>query len=121
MLEARGYTKISEASDADFAGIRPGGKYYFTRNQSTIFAFAVGGKWAPGQGVTIVAAHTDSPVYRLKPKTKVQKQGFVQVGVECYGGGLWYTYVTTNEYNQVYIFTILFHSMAYDTFSIVIP
>ncbi len=87
-----GFSRISETSEADFEALAPNGKYYFTRNQSTIFAFVVGGAWRPGNGVSIVAAHTDSPVFRLKPKSKVQKHGFVQVGVECYGGGLWYTW-----------------------------
>jgi aspartyl aminopeptidase len=50
LLDAAGFARISETATAGadaFAALQPGGKYYFTRNQSTIVAFAVGGKFEP--------------------------------------------------------------------------
>eukprot|EP01027_Heterolobosea_sp_BB2_P008377 GEZU01012422.1.p1 GENE.GEZU01012422.1~~GEZU01012422.1.p1 ORF type:complete len:472 (-),score=159.64 GEZU01012422.1:1025-2440(-) len=68
------------------------GRYFFTRNQSTICAFAVGGKYTTGNGFKIVAAHTDSPDLKLKPVSAQSSQNYLQVGVQCYGGGLWHTW-----------------------------
>jgi aspartyl aminopeptidase len=92
LFSQSGYQQIREIDNNWAEIIKPGGKYFFTRNQSSIVAFAVGPKFKPGNGFTITASHTDSPVFKLKPLSKVNKQGFVQVAVQCYGGGLWYTW-----------------------------
>jgi len=70
-----------------------GGKYYFTKNKSSLIAFAVGNKFDNGGGFKIIGAHTDSPNLKLKPFSKKKlTEGYVQLAVECYGGGLWHTW-----------------------------
>lgn len=90
-LLAAGYTQISEKKDSDWKVV-PGGRYFFTRNQSSVVAFAVGGQWKPGNGFSIFGAHTDSPVLKVKPKSKTAAHGYHQVAIETYGGGLWNTW-----------------------------
>ena len=40
-----------------------------------------------------MGAHTDSPVLKVKPVSKIKGSGYMQLGVECYGGGLWHTWL----------------------------
>ena len=56
-LKAAGFQKISERNP--WKGLKTGGKYYFTRNASTIVAFAIGSKYTAGNGFHMIGAHTD--------------------------------------------------------------
>lgn len=55
-LAAAGFQKLSERQEWS---LKPGGRYYFTRNLSTVVAFAVGAKYQPGNGLHMIGAHTD--------------------------------------------------------------
>ncbi|KAF2089258.1 aspartyl aminopeptidase [Saccharata proteae CBS 121410] len=90
-LEKAGFKQIKER-DAWSSTLQPGGKYFLTRNASSIVAFAIGKKWKPGNPIGMIGAHTDSPCLRIKPVSKKSGDGFLQVGVETYGGGLWHTW-----------------------------
>jgi len=91
LLASAGFTKLCE-KDSWTSAVVPGGKYFYSRNMSTVVAFTVGGAYQPGGGFKVIGAHSDSPVLKLKPVTKRSAHGYIQIGVECYGGGLWHTW-----------------------------
>ncbi|CAR28690.1 hypothetical protein ZYGR_0U00480 [Zygosaccharomyces rouxii] len=90
-LDQHGFQELSER-EAWNGKVQRKGRYYVTRNNSSIVAFAVGGKWQPGNAIAITGAHTDSPVLRIKPVSKRKTENYEQVGVECYGGGIWHSW-----------------------------
>ncbi|OBZ83968.1 Aspartyl aminopeptidase [Choanephora cucurbitarum] len=92
LLKAAGFQEIKERDSWNNGTIKRQGKYYFTRNGSAIVAFEVGGKYNPGNGFSIVGAHTDSPCLKVKPISKKEKSGYLEVGVQLYGGGIWHTW-----------------------------
>jgi len=69
------------------------GKYFVTRNQSSIIAFVLGTDDPVETGIRMSGAHTDSPCLKVKPRPETYQQGYLQLGVEVYGGVLlnpWY-------------------------------
>ncbi|KAL4075948.1 peptidase M18 [Scleroderma citrinum] len=92
-LEAAGFRKIRESDNWE-KNLQPRGKYYFTRNQTSLVAFTVPSNWKTGHptGVSIVATHVDSPNLRVRPVSKLSSLGYLQVGVETYGGGIWHSW-----------------------------
>ena len=95
LLDAAGFIRVPNGPSSTTAPMIPGGKYYYTVQNSTLVAFAVGNKVTPSSfGFHIIGGHTDSPNFRIKPKSnKIPKKASVtQLSVECYGGGLWHTW-----------------------------
>ena len=87
-LSSKGFTALSER-DLWTTKIETGGKYYVTRNGSSLIAFIVGDDYEPGNGVGIVAGHIDALATRLKPvSNKPTKAGYLQLGVAPYAGAL---------------------------------
>ena len=76
-----------ELRAAGFVALREGDPWGI-RNGSSIVAFSAGSSAAPESGLRLIGAHTDSPCLRLKPQPAVVKNGYLQLGVEVYGGAL---------------------------------
>jgi len=82
-LEQAGYRHLEESQPWQLA---PGERVYVTRNDSSIVALQL-----PAQGLDalrMIGAHTDSPGLRLKPNAARTAAGWLQLGVEVYGGAL---------------------------------
>lgn len=90
-LVANGFKELSEKTLWN-GKVERSGKYYVTRNSSSIIAFVVGGKWQPGNPIAVTGAHTDSPALRIKPVSLRVNEKYAQVGVETYGGGIWHSW-----------------------------
>jgi len=89
LLLNEGYQELNERVKWD---LKRNSKYFLTRNKSAIFSFAIGGKYVPGNPFVIIGAHTDSPALKVRPISKRDKEGILQIGVSTYGGGLWNTW-----------------------------
>lgn len=94
MLRKHDFKVISEMDDW-CNSLKENGRYMFTRDGSSIIAFAIGNELSTGDqkvAFSIIGAHTDSPCFKVKPVSKISAHGYLQLGVECYGGGLWHTW-----------------------------
>jgi aspartyl aminopeptidase len=83
-LQAEGFEPLREAQLWD---VRMPGRYYVTRNDSSIIAFTLGADPAE-HGFRMIGAHTDSPCLKVKPNPEIVKNSYLQLGVEVYGGAL---------------------------------
>ena len=78
---------VKRLNEGDDWQVGPG-KYYVTRNQSSLIAFVQGSDDPLDTGMRLVGAHTDSPCLRVKPSPAIHKHSYLQLGVEVYGGVL---------------------------------
>ncbi|SDH16587.1 M18 family aminopeptidase [Desulfosporosinus hippei] len=77
---------FQELSLSDKWTLHPGGKYFVTRNNSALLAFIVGSGEPEEHGFRLVAAHTDSPTFRVKPLPEMSVEGkYLKLNVEAYG------------------------------------
>lgn len=83
-----GKAGFSELREGDSWELKPGGRYWLTRNESSIIAFVYGTEPLLETGIRMVGAHTDSPCLKVKPHPELKRQNYAQLGVEVYGGAL---------------------------------
>ncbi|BCB73457.1 putative M18 family aminopeptidase 2 [Vreelandella aquamarina] len=82
-LEQAGFARLEETANWQLS---PGKRYYVTRNDSSVIAFQLpAGKLT---SLRMLGAHTDSPGLSLKPNATQYSAGWLQLGVQVYGGVL---------------------------------
>ncbi len=84
-LEQAGFERLD---CADCWNLKKNTNYYVWRNDSALIAFKTGTASMAEQGLRIVGTHTDSPCLKVKPQPEIVHKGYVQLGVEVYGGAL---------------------------------
>lgn len=81
-LKKEGFKELKEA---DKYKITKGGKYFVTRNDSSILAFTI--PTGKVEGYHISAAHSDSPCFKVKENPEIVVEGkYIKLNVEKYGG-----------------------------------
>lgn len=83
LLEQAGYRPLRESEEWS---IEPDGRYYVTRNGSSLVAFRL----PPERpcGFMMTAAHSDSPTFKIKENAELPGENGVRLSVEGYGGML---------------------------------
>ena len=82
-LEAAGFARLDELEPWD-----GGAGSFFIIRDGALIAWVVPRNAGPTTGFNILGAHTDSPSFKLKPKPTTGAHGWLQAGVEVYGGPL---------------------------------
>ncbi len=85
------YDGAMELREEDDWEIAPGHKYVVTRGGSALVAFSVPESGA--EDFRIVAAHGDSPTFRIKENPELRDSFYVRLHIEGYGGMLMHTWL----------------------------
>ena len=81
-LLQEGYTQLFESKAWE---LEAGGKYFVTRNGSSIIAFRI--PQGDFNGFQIMASHSDAPCFKIKENPEMMAEGhYVKLNVEKYGG-----------------------------------
>ena len=91
-LERAGFAHLPESALWD---VRPGGRYFTVRNNSSVVAFKVGERCAdPGDlRFMLEASHSDSPTFKIKAVPGLDgPENYGRLSVEAYGGAIDYTW-----------------------------
>ncbi len=78
---------FQELHEVDRWNMKPGGKYFVTRHHSSICAFILPATSKPDR-LRLLAAHTDSPGFKLKPNSEFKRADVVLLATEIYGSPL---------------------------------
>ncbi len=86
-LSAAGFHKLDAA--APMPELHAGDQVYFTKNDSSLYAFRIGQQPLTDGGIRMICAHCDSPTFRVKPNPEMLGDGrIVRLNTEVYGGAI---------------------------------
>lgn len=85
-LRSLGFVHLSERDDWTLK-ISTGGRYFVTRNGSSLVAFTVGKRYKAASSIAMIGTHMDALTMRVKPVSEQQELGFEQLKVAPYSGG----------------------------------
>ena len=89
-LEKKGFVPLCEGDEWTLAA---GGKYYVTRNRSSIIAFELPHTTTTPDHFLIAASHTDSPMFKVKSEHIATALGrYQRINTEPYGGSIYSTW-----------------------------
>ena len=89
-LIENGFEELHEYETWD--NLKKEGKYFVIRNDSSLIAFKMANK-KERIGFNIVAAHTDSPSFSIKPNADIYDGNYMKLNVSGYGGMLNYAWL----------------------------
>lgn len=89
LLEKNHYQPLSEKEE--FV-LEEGGRYYLTRNDSSLIAFELPKR--PMKAFALIAAHSDAPCFKLKEKPEIGvEDSYLVLNTEKYGGAILSTWL----------------------------
>ena len=90
-LRAGGFKELSAAEP--LPAVEPGDQLFFTKNDSSLYAFRIGREALSENGFRLICAHCDSPTFRIKPNAEmVCEGGITKLNTEVYGGPIMSTW-----------------------------
>lgn len=84
ILQKEGFQELKEN---EIYQVKKGGKYYITRNGTSILSFKIGKK-IQNPSFMIAASHSDCPLFKLKPNSLIVDAHYTKLNTEVYGGAL---------------------------------
>lgn len=84
---------FKELNPRDVWNLKVGGKYYVTKNLSSIVAFTINSNNIQ-EGFRIIGSHSDSPSFKIKPNPEmISENTYLKLNTECYGGPILNTWL----------------------------
>lgn len=85
ILDKANFIELKEES---VYNIKPLSNYYIIRNNSSIMAFKTPNN-INNTSLKIVASHTDSPTFKVKPNNQLIQDAYSSLNIEVYGGPIY--------------------------------